>query len=181
MSISLFFNPPPTLLLQIFPLPISSLTNTLQSSISTIKRSLSTHTFFALDLYRRLQQCQSKWEGITTRCLSMTHTPSSPETKDLQTPLHQPIATLRSLILRSFPEFLVDIKSTPGNGTTSSISDSTHSVLTYIESLPDHEEVVEALLGTSHSERSWLMGSKEVPSPARSAEEEGGVVNLYVG
>lgn len=116
-----------------------------------------------------------------SKCLSMTHTPSSPEAKDLQTPLNQSIASLRSLALRSFPEFLVDIKSTAVNGTSSSISDTTHSVLKYLEALPDYEKVVEGLLGKSHSERSWLMGSKEIPSRARSAEEEGGVVNLYVG
>jgi hypothetical protein len=75
----------------------------------------------------------------------------------------------------------VDVKSAAASGTTSSISDSTHSVLSYIESVPDHADVIEALLGKSHSERSWLMGSKEVPSPAKNAESEGGVVNLYVG
>lgn len=40
---------------------------------------------------------------------------------------------------------------------------------------------MEDMLGQSRAERSWLMGSKEAPSPARSAAEEGGVVNLYVG
>jgi hypothetical protein len=83
--------------------------------------------------------------------------------------------------LRSFPELLVDIRSTSGQGSTSSIADTTYTVLTYIETLPAYEKTVENLLGKSHSERSWLMGAKDAPSPVRSAAEEGGIVNLFVG
>lgn len=76
---------------------------------------------------------------------------------------------------------LVDIRTTAGQGNTSGISDVTYSVLTYIETLPAYEKTVENLLNKSHSERSWLMGAKDAPSPVRSAAEEGGIVNLYVG
>jgi hypothetical protein len=75
----------------------------------------------------------------------------------------------------------VDIRSTSGQGSTSSIADTTYTVLTYIETLPAYEKTVENLLGKSHSERSWLMGAKDAPSPVRSAAEEGGIVNLFVG
>jgi len=76
----------------------------------------------------------------------------------------------------------VDIRTGSGGPSTSSaISDSTHSTLTYLETLPAYEKTVEGLLNISQSERSWLMGQKDPPSPARNANEEGGIVNLYVG
>jgi len=108
----------------------------------------------------------------------MTHSISTPE---IISPLSAILSTLRSLVLRSFPELLVDIRSTSGQGSTSGIADTTYTVLTYIETLPAYEKTVESLLGKSHSERSWLMGAKDAPSPVRSAAEEGGIVNLFVG
>lgn len=84
--------------------------------------------------------------------------------------------------MRAFPELLVDIRTSKTSGALSSaVSDQTYTVLTYLEVLPDYQEVVEQLLGSSQSQRSWLMGQKEAPSPATSAEEEGGIMNLYVG
>jgi exocyst complex protein 7 len=96
-------------------------------------------------------------------------------------PLSPILSILRSLVLRSFPELLVDIRSASAAGNTSGIADTTYTVLTYIETLPAYEKTVESLLGKSHSERSWLMGAKDAPSPVRSAAEEGGIVNLFVG
>jgi exocyst complex protein 7 len=107
----------------------------------------------------------------------MTHS-TSPE---LQSALNGPISTLRGLAVRSFPELLVDIRTAQGSGQTSVTSDTTYSTLTYLETLPAYEKTVEGLLGRSQSERSWLMGAKETPSLVRSAGEEGGVVNLFVG
>lgn len=118
-----------------------------------------------------------KWNQALSKCLSMTHSTSP----DLQSALSGPISTLRGLALRSFPELLVDIRTAQGGGTTSAISDTTYSTLTYLETLPAYDKTVEGLLGRSQSERSWLMGAKEAPSPVRSASEEGGTVNLFVG
>ncbi|WVQ98552.1 hypothetical protein IAU59_005678 [Kwoniella sp. CBS 9459] len=182
-------NPPPTLLTRTLSNPLSLLSSTLDPMINTIKRSLSSHTFVALDLYSSLTRTQGRWDTSISKCLSMTNTPSSPATKEVLSVLNQPISTLRSLSLRSFPELLVDIRTAKTDGTTnnghaltptSSISETTHSTLGYLETLPEYEQIVESLLGKSHSERSWLMGMKEAPSPARSANEEGGTVNLFV-
>lgn len=158
--------------------PLTAIISAIQPTINTIKRSLSTHTFLALELYTALIAAQSTYEHVATRCLEMTQAPRSAETL---TPLSQILSTLRSLVLRSFPEMLVDIRTTSGQGNTSGIADTTYSVLTYIETLPAYEKTVENLLGKSHSERSWLMGAKDAPSPVRSAAEEGGIVNLFVG
>lgn len=169
---------PPALLPSVLIAPLATITSAVQPTINTIKRSLSTHTFVALELYTALIAAQSNYEHIASRCLTKTNSPVAPE---VVTPLSQPLSTLRSLVLRSFPEMLVDIRSTTSQGNTSGISDTTYSVLTYIETLPAYEKTVENLLSKSHSERSWLMGAKDAPSPARSAAEEGGVLNLYVG
>ena len=159
------------------------MSGTLQPTLNTIKRSLSSHTFVALDLYQSLTKTQNKWDTVLHKCCAMVHlNAASPEARELQTALTTPLSTLRGLVLRSFPELLVDIRTAQGTTQpTSAISDSTHSTLTYLETLPAYEKTVEALLGRSQSERSWLMGQKDPPSPARSANEEGGLVNLYVG
>ncbi|WRT66900.1 uncharacterized protein IL334_003865 [Kwoniella shivajii] len=178
---TLFPTPPPTLLLQTLSSPTQLLTSTLQPTLNSIKKSLSSQIFTALDLYTSLTKTQISWDQGLTKCFQMTYTPSSPETKDNLSILNQPISTLRSLSLRSFPELLVDIRTTQIDGPpTSSISETTHSTLNYLETLPQYENVVEGLLGKSHSERSWLMGQKDPPSPARNANEEGGTVNLFV-
>jgi exocyst complex protein 7 len=171
-------NPPSSLLPGVIGPPISAIIYAIQPTISTIKRSLSTHTFLALELYTALISAQSTFEHVSSRCLEMAHSPQTPE---LISPLSPILSILRSLVLRSFPELLVDIRSTSAAGNTSGIADTTYTVLTYIETLPAYEKTVENLLGKSHSERSWLMGAKDAPSPVRSAAEEGGIVNLFVG
>lgn len=163
--------------------PLNLVNSALQPTLSVIKKSLSSHTFPAIDLYQSLTRTQGKWDAVLSKCYSMAHVnTSSDQARDLQTALTTPLSTLRGLVLRSFPEMLVDIRTTSGgSSTTSAISDTTHSTLTYLETLPAYEKTVESLLGRSQSERSWLMGAKDPPSPARNAKDEGGVVNLYVG
>jgi hypothetical protein len=76
----------------------------------------------------------------------------------------------------------VDIRTArSGGGATSAISETTHSTLTFLENVPAYEKTIEGVLSRSQSERSWLMGAKDPPCPARNAAEEGGIVNLYVG
>ncbi|ORY27086.1 Cullin repeat-like-containing domain protein [Naematelia encephala] len=171
-------DPPPTLLQQTLLAPIGLVTSVLQPTLNTIKRRLSSHVFVALDLYQSLIRTSQNWETSLTKCLSMTHSSSSPELLNI---FSGPISTLRGLCLRSFPELLVDIRSAPTTGPpTSAISDITYSTLTYLETLPAYEKIVEGLLGSAHAERSWLMGAKDLPSPVKSASDEGGIVNLYV-
>jgi exocyst complex protein 7 len=181
---SLFPDTPPSGLLPASILhPLRLVNSTLQPTLNTIKKALSSHTFIALDLYQSLIRVQNKWDPALNKCLSMTDANTSNDNvKELIAAITTPITTLRGLVSRSFPEFLVDIRTASGGPSTSSaISDSTHSTLTYLETLPVYEKTVEGLLNRSQSERSWLMGQKEAPSPAKNANEEGGIVNLYVG
>lgn len=181
---TLFPNQPPgSLLPATLSRPLNLLVASLQPTLNIIKKALSSHTFSAIELYQSLSRTQAKWDVVLTKCFSMVHTDvGSSGARELQTALTTPLSTLRGLVLRSFPEFIVDIRTTSGGpSTTSAISDTTHSTLTYLETLPSYEKTVESLLSRSQSERSWLMGAKDPPSPAKSANEEGGIVNLYVG
>ena len=175
--------PPQMLLASTIIQPLNLANNALQPTLNTIKRSLSSHNFVALDLYQSLIRLQAKWEPTVHKCLSMTDANlSDPNAQALLSTLNAPISNLRNLTLRSFPELLVDIKMAKGTpGPSSGISNPTHSTMTYLETLPAYEATVESLLKRSQSERSWLMGAKDAPSPARSAAEEGGVVKLFVG
>ena len=172
----------PALLPSTISQPLDLLIATLQPTLNTIKRALSSHTFVALDLYQSLARVQSQWDNALRKCFAMAHAPTnSSQVNDMLTALNRPVSTLRGLVSRSFPEFLVDIRmAQDGHGSTSAISETTHSTLTYLETLPIYEKTIESLLSRSQSERSWLMGAKDPPSPARNAAEEGGIVNLYV-
>lgn len=122
---------------------------------------------------------QPSWDAAVNKCYDMC---AAPVDSSVSTVLSGTISTLRQLSMRAFPELLVDIRMTKASGTASSaVADTTYTVLTYLEVLPDYQDIVEQLLGSSQSQRSWLMGQKDAPSPAHSAEEEGGIMNLYVG
>lgn len=181
---SLFPNRPPPELLPLAILPsIQLVNNAFNATINTIKRSLASHVFVAFELFQSLVRTSQRWETAVQKCLSMTQTdPSSPEARDVLSAQMGTISTLRALAKRSFPEFIVDIRMAPATaGPSSAISDVTHTTLTYLETLPQYEKTVESLLASNQSQRSWLMGAGETPSPVRSAEEEGGTVKLYVG
>ncbi|OXB39264.1 hypothetical protein J007_00940 [Cryptococcus neoformans] len=179
---SLFPNhPPQTILTQTLTSPITLANKALSPTLSTLKKHLSRHTFTVLELYASVSRLLPQWDHIVSSCLSRLGTPQSPATTELVTALDQPVNTLRSLSLRSFPEMLVDVRSAKTEGPpTSVISDITYSTITYLESLTEYGQVVEGLLGKSKSERSWLMGLNELPSNVRSADEEGGIVKFFV-
>ncbi|KAL7423726.1 exocyst complex component exo70 [Cryptotrichosporon argae] len=171
--------PPPDLLPMTLARPFNLLGSTLTPVINMLKRALSSHTFMALDLYASLARASGALEAALAKCFAMTH--ATADARELLAPLAAALGALRGLVLRSFPEMLVDIRAPARDaGTSAAIAETTHAVLAYLEGLPRFEKTVETLLRSSHAERSWLMGANEPPSSARNAAEEGGVVNLYV-
>lgn len=174
-------HPPQSILTQTLASPLTLANKALSPTLSTLKKYLSRHTFTALDLYASVSRLLPQWDHIMSSCLARLGTLQSPATTELVTALDQPVNTLRSLSLRSFPEMLADVRSAKTEGPpTSAISDVTYSTISYLESLMEYEKVVEGLLGKSKSERSWLMGLNELPSSVRSADEEGGIVKFFV-
>ena len=83
-------------------LPLISLFNSTLSSLSSlIKRSLHKYTFLALSAYSSLSTQQSRWDDLLTRR-------GERKENELKDGLH----ALRGVCLRSFPEFLADLKVT---------------------------------------------------------------------
>jgi exocyst complex protein 7 len=78
--------------------PISLFQSTLGSLIAIVKRSLNKYTFLALSAYSALLDIQPIWDDIITKRASRRD-----ELKD-------GLLSIRALCLRSFPEFLADIK-----------------------------------------------------------------------
>lgn len=76
--------------------------NTLTSLIGLIKRSLHKYTFLALSSYESLLSLQPRWDSLLSRRGSETRK----ENNELKDGLH----ALRAVCLRSFPEFLADLK-----------------------------------------------------------------------
>lgn len=156
------------------PHGVGVLSSTMAAIIASIKRNLSDNTMLLLNLYQSLTDFGPRYDSTMSHVLSE----DNPEVRNALT---APLSTLRSLALRSFPERLADIRTPPRNAAMSTaIDDTTHSTLVYLEQLPSFGPLAETLLrSTGHGERAWLMGMKEPPSTARSAAEEGGIVNLY--
>lgn len=103
------------LLLELAPLPTQSLlamtfttlitplvnlfTTTLSSLGALIKRSLHKYTFLALSAYASLSSLQARWDDIMCRR-------SGRKENELKDGLH----SMRAACLRSFPEFLADLR-----------------------------------------------------------------------
>ena len=176
---TLFPNPPPALLTSTLSSPLALAASAFTPIVNTIKRGVSSHAFLSLGVYRFLVSFQPSWDAAVHKCYDMC---GAPVDSSVPTILSGTISTLRQLTMRAFPELLVDIRMTKASGAASSaVADTTYTVLTYLEVLPEFQDIVEQLLGSSQSQRSWLMGQKDAPSPAHSADEEGGIMNLYVG
>lgn len=157
---------------------LSYATQTLQSVMNnvtaSIKRDLTGQTMLLLDMYANLTDFQAK---LDSRLGQVLGTREAEEVRDV---LPNAMAVLKQLAQRSFPERLVDIRNPSRNNVANvGVDPTTHNTLSYIEVLPKFGNVVEGLLRSGRGERSWLMGLPP-PSTAKSADEEGGVLNLYV-
>ena len=75
---------------------------TVTSLIAFIKRSLHKHTFLALSSYESLAALQTRWD----RLLSRRGAEKRKDSNELKDGLH----ALRAVCLRSFPEFLADLR-----------------------------------------------------------------------
>lgn len=75
---------------------------TLSSLVALIKKSLHKYNFLALAAYESLLNYQSQWDDLLAR----RGQESRKDSNELKDGLH----TLRSVCLRSFPEFLADLK-----------------------------------------------------------------------
>ena len=78
--------------------------DTLAGLIALIKRSLHKYTFLALSSHQALAGLQTRWDALQTR--RQQPDGGGQQRNELRDGLNQ----LRSVCLRSFPEFLADVK-----------------------------------------------------------------------
>ncbi|CAK5272103.1 unnamed protein product [Mycena citricolor] len=133
--------------------PILALfSTTLTSLVALIKRSLSKHAFLALAANEALLTLQDQWDVLLARRGS--ENAKSNELKD-------GLGTLRGVCLRSFPEFLADIKmaslSKGGSDTSTATADFVVSAVKYLERLPDVQEAASSAL-LQLGDGNWKMG-----------------------
>ncbi|KAF9008255.1 exocyst complex component, exo70 subunit [Cyathus striatus] len=125
-------------LLKLFSSTIASLT-------TLIKKSLHKYTFLALSAYSSLLSVQPHFDDVLSR-RGVEFLSDKNELKD-------GMQSLRALCLRSFPEFLADIKlgaMQRGADTSVKLADFTLSTINYISKLPNLYAAVSAAL--------WLLG-----------------------
>ncbi|KAH7922923.1 hypothetical protein BV22DRAFT_1036983 [Leucogyrophana mollusca] len=174
-----------TLLADLAPLPSSSLlastydalltplltlfTDTLSSLTSLIKRSLHKYTFHALAAYSSLATSQTRWEVLFSR---------RGDARRDANELRDGLNAIRGVCLRSFPEFLVDLKmaaTAPGKGGELSVglADITVSTVKYMERIPEVQEAVGSAL-LSLGDGNWKMGDgKQIGKAQKSTLGEG--------
>jgi exocyst complex protein 7 len=117
----LFPKSPAKSLASIFNPSLNLFEDVLTSQIATIKKSLAASTFYAFGLYQTLLQHENDWQEVTAE---LDFDPPVP------TLLAETANTLRGTCLRSFPEVLVDIRTSHSSakGDSSSTADVTYRV-----------------------------------------------------
>ncbi|KAH7910959.1 Cullin repeat-like-containing domain protein [Hygrophoropsis aurantiaca] len=150
-------------------------TDTLSSLTSLIKRSLHKYTFHALAAYSSLAATQTRWEILFSR---------RGDARRDSNELRDGLNSIRGVCLRSFPEFLVDLKMAaagPGKGgemgvglADFTISASIHfDTAQYLERIPEVQEAVGSAL-LSLGDGNWKMGDgKQISKGQKSTLGEG--------
>ncbi|KAH9020402.1 exocyst complex component exo70 subunit [Lactarius pseudohatsudake] len=154
--------------------PLTTLFKTTLSSLSAlIKRSLHKYTFHALACYSALSARQDRWDELITRRAERKE-------NELKEDLH----ALRGVCLRSFPEFLADIKLAGlgrGGEVGTGCADFTITTTRYLEQLLEVRDAVGPtlmLLGDGN----WRMGDgiQAKPNQGKPAPgSEGRLIEHY--
>ncbi|KAG1727516.1 Cullin repeat-like-containing domain protein [Suillus lakei] len=138
-------------------------TDTLSSLTSLIKRSLHKYTFHALSAFSALSISQSRWESVLAK--------RGRDGNELRDGLN----AIRGVCLRSFPEFLADLKlAAVGKGGDLSVglADITVSTVQYLNRIPDVQDAVGSAL-SALGDGNWKMGDgKQVGKTPKSNSVE---------
>lgn len=128
-------------------------TSVLSSLVAFVKKNLQKYSFLALAAYESLLSLQPVWEHV----LSYTGENSGLREKN---DFKDGLPILRSLCLRSFPEFLADIKlgaMARGSDTSTKVVDFTIETVKYITRIPEVQGAVSAAL-LALGDGNWKMG-----------------------
>ncbi|OSD02576.1 hypothetical protein PYCCODRAFT_1435235 [Trametes coccinea BRFM310] len=142
--------------------PLTNLfTSTLGSLGSLIKRNLNKNTFLALSAYSSLTSLQSRWNDIMSRRADRRE-------NELKEGLH----SIRASCLRSFPEFLADIRMAglgKGGEIGTGVADFTMSTVEYLERMPAVKDAAASALLTL-GDGNWKMGEGTQIGKSKPAE-----------
>jgi exocyst complex protein 7 len=129
--------------------PINSLfTTTLTLLINLIKANLNKHVFLALAAYEELSNAQPAWNDVQKRAGRR------------ESELKEALASLRGVCLRSFPEFLLDVRGAGAKAVVdlgTGIHEITSMVVSYLQQIPQVMEAVGTALVTL-GDGMWKMG-----------------------
>ncbi|EGO29318.1 hypothetical protein SERLADRAFT_359419 [Serpula lacrymans var. lacrymans S7.9] len=161
---------------------LSLFTDTLSSLTSIIKRSLHKYTFLALSTYSSLSALQTRWEVLLTRRASAGAGSGlgAPETRrEATNELRDGLSAIRAVCLRSFPEFLADLKMAAmgkGGEMSTGLADFTVTTVEYMNRIPEVQEAVgSALVGLGDG--NWKMGDgKQVGKGGKSGGDVNGQI-----
>ncbi|KAI0777804.1 Cullin repeat-like-containing domain protein [Trametes elegans] len=143
--------------------PLTNLfTSTLGSLGSLIKRNLNKNTFLALSAYSSLTALQPRWNGIMSRRADRRE-------NELKEGLH----SIRASCLRSFPEFLADIRLAGLGGKSGEVgtglADFTLSSVQYLERIPAVQDAAASALLTL-GDGNWRMGEGKQIGKTKSTD-----------
>ncbi|KAJ8517884.1 hypothetical protein ONZ45_g4972 [Pleurotus djamor] len=147
--------------------PISSLFgSTLQSLLTFIKRSLHKHSFLALSAYEALFSLQPRWEVLTKR--------STESRKESADPFSEGLQSIRAVSLRSFPEFLADVKlaslgNRGGGEIGTGVADFVESTVKYMDRLPEVQSAAGSAL-LKLGDGNWKMGEGLLPASTKPSK-----------
>ncbi|KIY52298.1 hypothetical protein FISHEDRAFT_69988 [Fistulina hepatica ATCC 64428] len=134
--------------------PILVLFSTIVTSlVGSIKRSLQKFAFLALSSFESLSVLQPRWEKL----LTLRGNESRKDTNEFKEGLH----ALRAVCLRSFPEFLADLKMASMGNTRAEQStgpaDFTIQTVRYMDRLPEVRDAAASILLVV-GDGNWKMG-----------------------
>ncbi|KAG5221478.1 exocyst complex component exo [Salix suchowensis] len=143
--------------------PISSLFGTtLQSLISFIKRSLHKHAFLALSSHEALISLKPRWDVVLSRR-------GSDPRGDSNDPFTDGLQSIRAVSLRSFPEFLADLKMASlgkGGEVGTGLAEFVVSTVQYLDRLPEVQSAAGSAL-LKLGDGNWKMGRACCPQLPR--------------
>jgi exocyst complex protein 7 len=128
--------------------PINSMfTTTLTLLLNLIKTNLNKHGFMALAAYEDLQNVQPAWNEVQMR------------TGKKDSGLKETLTSLRGICLRSFPEFLLDVRgaATKSAEVGTGIHETTNMVINYLQQIPQVVDAVGLAL-LDLGDGMWKMG-----------------------
>jgi len=154
--------------------PLATLFTTTLSSISAlIKKSINKHTFLALSAHANLSLYQAKWDDFMCRRTGRSE-------NELKDGLH----SLRASCLRSFPEFIADIRlaaTGKGGEFSTGLHDITSSTVKYLERIPEVQSAASHALFTL-GDGNWRMGEgvQIGKAPPKADSDENTVLEHYM-